>query len=132
MGDIKKIDAIAVNESWDYFIEELTAILTEKVKLARLAKIEAYYEIGQRINEEATVRSFALADVAMDSGISIRELERATQFAKRVPSLGEFMREQNENVSWNKIKSQYLISGKIDECEHPSKITVCSVCRKRL
>lgn len=126
------------SEVWEIVVEQCQVIVKERVKRMRRELIEVYHEIGGILlqhKNQLTSSPYGenwLEQMADDTGISKSVLYDSMAFAQTEPNLDKFLKIQNENISWSKIRKQYLINGKIEECEHPSKITVCGICRIKL
>jgi hypothetical protein len=100
---------------YNYFIEELQAILVEGVYNSNLELIQTYHQFGQRIYEEMqrdNVYGQKLTErIAKDLGKSQRTIQKCVRFAKDCPNLDDFLSavDEGKSISWRKIANHYLV-----------------------
>lgn len=112
------------NSDWyEVLVEECKAIITEAVFTSRWALVEGYHHLGERIvNENNLDRKEVygkkiLHDCAKSIGVSDRTLYYAIQFYDKYPRLD--MLPEGKNITWSKIKTQYLTAPKKPEIQLP-------------
>lgn len=134
-----KGDLIKHQEIWEIIVEQARSLLVERRDEANLIKLRAYHELGELILEHKSKLEISpygenwLPRLAEDIGISSSSLYDAVSFAQKCPDLESFIKSQPKILTWSKVRKQWLVSGKIEECDHKAgKITVCRTCRKIL
>lgn len=90
--------------NYEYIIEEIKAIITEGVYNSRMDLLETYHQVGQILASQSDVLD--ISKVANDSGISLRNLQRARQFYLRYPDITKLP--EGKNISWSKMINKYL------------------------
>lgn len=101
---------------YNYFVEELQAILVEGVYNSNSELIKTYYLFGERINEEVNSQDDKygknlVGRVARDLGKSESTVYKCMKFAKTYPDLDAFLDsvQEGKSISWRKIANHYLV-----------------------
>ena len=91
-------------------VDDLKSGWTEHVFISRWALVQGYHFMGKRIRQEEKNMpvSEIIEKAAVDLNISERKLWYAVQFVDKFPDLDKLP--DGKNVSWTKIKTQYLPS----------------------
>lgn len=103
-------------------IEDVSAIVTEKVYNSNQELIEGYFEVGQRILEDFNVEDRekiygdkVVATIAKSSKIGLRKLYTIIQSAKKYKTLPDLPK----NITWSKFVKEYVTEKK-DEPVYPA------------
>src|SRR5271157_4050242 len=103
-----------IKESW--FLK-CTKDCIEIAETVKVSLVGGYHKIGERILQEhenfersKIYGEKILQDLAISTGIGIRTLAYAVQFAKKYPQLKAIP--DIKNVSWNKVITEYLPESK--------------------
>jgi len=101
--------------NYESMVEDCNSLF-EGIFISRQAKIETYYAIGERIKQEqpeGEVKEL-VHGVARATGRAVRTLYYAVKFYQYVvdnhETLEDFLNsvDEGKNISWNKIKKNYL------------------------
>ncbi len=130
-------------ESWyDEMVQECQAIITETLYRSRQELIEGKHQLGERICSDSNFRKMQgsktanLQKLFEDIGIGRADGYACVAFYQKFPNLSagvESFKEQ-KNISWDKIKRNYLPSKqqKEVECLHSNIIKICNDCKIRI
>lgn len=132
-----------MQEEWyNNLIEECQAIITETVYISRQALIEGKHQLGERICRDPYFRKLSgsrnatLKKIFEDIGIGRSEGYACVAFYEKFPKLSAGVERftEQKNISWDKIKRNYLPvrKDKQEECTHENKITICRDCRIKI
>lgn len=135
MGNIKALTSYRNTDEYNYLVEHCQAILKTRIKNSRLENILAYAEIGEEIIKNPLYKKFGkgnqdfLRTLFDDIGISQRSgyysVDFYENFLEKKIKKGEWEDvctgvqtmikeyfDEGENISWNKIKKNYLTEQK--------------------
>jgi hypothetical protein len=116
-------------------VDDLKGEITEGVFTSRDILIECYHNVGERLRKASDEHKMPITDLvnecAGDINVSERKLWYAVKFYDKFPI--RTLVPGGKNISWHKIKTQYLTEGKKEEkvCEH-EPITICRKCKKQI
>lgn len=144
MEKIQTLTVYSNSDEYQALIEECQAIMTEGVWNFRTEKILTYGRIGERITEDSLFEKYGkgnlkfLETIAKDTGISYSEICRSVQFYQKFKIVSPDSESWNKfkegkNISWNKIKSDYLPERKNKDCKHDLEKVIswkCNICKK--
>ena len=109
---------IIPEERYQALLDEIHTIQGETIKLARDAVIQYKYKMGEAIVVELTRDNLQeygiiITRLSKDLKISESELYRCVEFKTKYPDLEKALElfPEGENISWDKIKTQYLPEG---------------------
>lgn len=127
---------LQVQPFYDRLVDDCKDIVTEAVFTSRWALVEGYWQLGQRINEDAERLPITelLQGLAVDLDVKERTLWYAVQFFRKYPTLDNVP--EGKNISWNKLITKYLPAPKEKEEDHECKWEDevwerCTVCGKK-
>lgn len=128
------------NQLWyDALVEECKAIITETLYRSRQELIEGKHALGERICNDPHFKklqgnkSAVLQQIFKDIGVGNSEGYRCVQFYEKFPDLSRGSEKfvEQKNISWEKIKKNYLPEDKEKpqkQCFHKDTYTIV-VCR---
>lgn len=107
------------NEEWyQSIVEDCQAIITETVFISRQALIEGKHQVGERICADSNFKKILggrgkhsfLKQIIQDIGIGRSEGYSCVSFYEKFPKLSTAMDsfKEQKNISWTKIKQNYL------------------------
>ena len=107
------------NHDWEErLIEDCKAIIVESEFNSRMALVDGYWLLGERIVTDENYQKAAkgnlssLSDLSKNIGTGERTIYRAMQFYEKYPDYEKFLETVGKNISWNKIITE-LLPGKI-------------------
>lgn len=132
-----------IPHDWYYeLIEECKSIITETLYRSRQELIEGKHMLGERICNDPNFRKLAgsrtatLKKLFEDIGIGRADGYACVAFYEKFPKLsaGVDSFKEEKNISWDKIKRNYLPvkKEKEEECLHPNIIKICNTCKKKI
>lgn len=119
-------------------IEELKAIMVEGIFDARQRVIETHWQLGKRLLEEYEnfdrARIYGkdiVTTVSQSLSWSEKVVHQSIQFAKKFPNLKDIENlPEGKNLSWTKIRNQYLPEKSGTSHEHQwEKVLRCKICK---
>jgi len=117
---------ITTADWYESLVDEIRAMVTEKVFAARWEMIELYHGIGRLLATDSEYQKHArgngalLKRVSQSTNVAERDLYRSIQFYTMFPDLDKLP--DGKNISWNKIVNNLLPAG--DEKAYRSR-TFC-------
>ena len=109
------VQVVIPTERYKYLLDDLKSILVQRVKNARMESVQAWWEVGERIQQELVTTGMEeykdlVVRVAKDLATSYTEIYRGIEFYNKFPSWEAFLAEipEGDNISWNMIKTKYL------------------------
>ena len=140
----KDITIYSHSDEYGALIEECQAIITEGVFNYRMERILTYGRLGERIVEDSLYKKYGkgnsdfLEGVSQDIGIGQSDLYRSIQFYEKFkivsPDSENWSKfKEGKNISWSKIKINYLPSNEKKECNHKLEEVIiwrCRMCKK--
>jgi len=130
----KEIVQYRSDEKYNYLVEDCIAIITQRIKNSRQQLIIAYAEIGERIVSDKFYNKFGkgnqefLKGLFLDIGIcssngyaaiALYEKYFLNRFQDVSTGMEILMSEEflpeGDNLSWNKIKTKYLVESQRQE-----------------
>ena len=139
----KKIEK-SYKESDEYksLIDDCTSTYVEGIHIARVEVILAHGRIGKRVGRDELYKKYGkgnqdfIRQLAKDIKMSHQEIYRSIQFYRKFKivspdSEGWSRFKEGKNISWNKIKNDYLPKDPKKEhtCEWET-IQRCRICKK--
>jgi hypothetical protein len=117
MNDIVKVD----NNGWyQILVEEIQAIIVERLYRSRQEVISCWHEVGARICTDPNYQKYSKGNLsahrqlAADIGKSLSSLYFAMQFYQKFPILSTLLESSphGKNLSWHKIINEELVEPK--------------------
>lgn len=129
---------LVVQDWYTALVDEVQSTLTEAVFASRWTLIEGYHTVGKLLREHDDKVSMTelVNKCAEDMGVSDRKLWYAVQFYDKFPDIQKLP--GGKNVSWSKIKTEYLpesTTKKVEKpkpnvCKHCGELIICPSCGK--
>lgn len=111
-----------IEKAWyEELVEELRGTITEGVFTSRDVLIGCYHDVGSKLRLASKENGVGITTLvnscAKDMGVSDRKLWDAVKFYDKFPDRA--LIPGGKNISWHKIKTQYLTVPKEKaSCEH--------------
>lgn len=94
-----------MDTEFETLIDDLKAIITEKIFISNWSKVECYHEVGCTIIESGHGDA-DIENISKALKVSKRTLQRSVQFARKFPMLEELP--DGKNTTWHKLCNKYL------------------------
>lgn len=106
------------NQEWyQLLVEECKAIFTEATFTSRRALVEGNWNVGKTLREHPNFNTKLLQDLAVNIGISERNLWYSLQLYDKYPDLNRLP--EGKNISMNKLITKYLPEKKTEQVPLP-------------